>query len=49
MIATEARRGSFSPFIVTVDGILGPETVLLLWCLAEQLSCSAIGGRGTQW
>ena len=25
--AAEARRGSFSPFVVTVDGALGPEAV----------------------
>ena len=36
--AVEARRGSFSPFVVTVDGAMGPEAVLFLRCLAEKLS-----------
>ena len=36
--AVEARRGSFSPFVVTVDGAMGPEAVLFLRRLAEKLS-----------
>ena len=36
--AAEARRGSFSPFVVTADGALGPEAVLFLCHLAEKLS-----------
>ena len=38
MAAAEARRASFSPFVVTVDGALGPEAVLFLRRLAEKLS-----------
>ena len=38
LTAAEARRGSFSPFVVTVDGALGPEAVLFLRRLAEKLS-----------
>ena len=38
LTAAEARRGSFSPFVVTVDGALGPKAVLFLRCLAEKLS-----------
>ena len=34
----EARNGSFSPFVVTVDGAMGPEAVLFLHRLAEKLS-----------
>ena len=34
--AAEARRGSFSPFVVTVDGALGPEAVLFLRRLVEK-------------
>ena len=34
--AAEALRGSFSPFVVTVDDALGPEAVLFLQCLAEK-------------
>ena len=30
--------GSFSPFVVTVDGAMGPEAVLFLHRLAETLS-----------
>ena len=33
--AVEARRGSFSPFVVMVDGVMGPEAVLFLRRLAE--------------
>ena len=44
--AAEARRGSFSPFVVTVDGALGPEAVLFLWCLAEKLSVRWERGYG---
>ena len=36
--AVEARRGSFSPFVVTVAGAMGPEAVLFLRHLAEKLS-----------
>ena len=36
--AAEARRASFSPFVVTVDGALGHEAVLFLRRLAEKLS-----------
>ena len=36
--AAEARRGSFSPFVVTVYGALEPKAVLFLWRLAEKLS-----------
>ena len=36
--AAEARHGSSSPFVVTVDGALGPEAVLFLQRLAEKLS-----------
>ena len=36
--AAEALHGSFSPFVVTVDGVLGPEAVLFLQRLAEKLS-----------
>ena len=35
--AAEARRGSFSPFVVTVDGALGPKAVLFLRHLVEKL------------
>ena len=38
LTATEARRGSLSPFVVTVDDALGPEAVLFLCHLAEKLS-----------
>ena len=34
----EARHGSFSPFVVMVDGALGPEAVLFLRHFAEKLS-----------
>ena len=44
--AAEARRGSFSPFVVTVDGALGPEAVLFLWHLAEKLSIRWERGYG---
>ena len=33
--AAEARYGSFLPFVVTVDGALGPEAVLFLRRLVE--------------
>ena len=36
--AAEARHGSFSPFVVTVDGAFGPKAVLFLRRLAEKLS-----------
>ena len=36
--AVEAHCGSFSPFVVTVDGALGPEAVLFIHCLVEKLS-----------
>ena len=36
--AVEARRGSFSPFVVMVDSAMGPEAVLFLCRLAEKLS-----------
>ena len=36
--AAEARRASFSPFVVIVDGALGHEAVLFLCHLAEKLS-----------
>ena len=36
--AVEAHHGSFSPFVVMVDGALGPAAVLFLHCLAEKLS-----------
>ena len=35
LIAAEARRGSFSPSVLTVDGTLGPEAALFLRRLAE--------------
>ena len=38
LTAAEAHCGSFSPFVVTVDGALGPEAVLFMHCLAEKLS-----------
>ena len=38
LTAAEARRGSFSPFVVTADGALGSEAVLFLRRLAEKLS-----------
>ena len=38
LTAAEARRGSFSPFVVTTDGALEPEAVLFLRRLAEKLS-----------
>ena len=44
MIAAKARCGSFSPFVVTVDGTLGPEAVLFQRRLAEKLSVR--WGRG---
>ena len=44
--AAEARRGSFSPFVVTVDGALGPEAVLFLRRLAEKLSVRWERGYG---
>ena len=36
--AVEACRGSFSPFVVTVDGAMGAEAVLFLCHPAEKLS-----------
>ena len=38
MIAAEARRGSFPPFFMTVDGTLEHEATLFLRRLAEKLS-----------
>ena len=35
MIAAKARCGSFSPFVVTVDGTLEPEAVLFQRRLAD--------------
>ena len=46
MTAAEARHGSFSPFVVTVDGALEPETVLFLQRLAEKLSVRWERGYG---
>ena len=46
VIAAEVRRGSFSPFVVTVDGALGPEAVLFLRRLAEKLSVRWERGYG---
>jgi len=37
-MAAEAHRVSFSSFVVTVEGPLGPEAVLFLCRLAEKLS-----------
>ena len=38
LTAAEACRGSFSSFVVTVDGVLGPEAVLFLHRLVEKFS-----------
>ena len=36
--AVEAQRASFTPFVQTVDGVLGHEVQFFLKCLANQLS-----------
>ena len=36
--AVEARRGSFSPFVVSVDGFVGVEASCVLRRVAEVLS-----------
>ena len=49
VIAAEACRGSFSTFVVTVDGAYGPEAVLFLRRLAEKLSVRWERGYGGYW
>ena len=49
VIAAEACHGSFSPFVVIVDGALGPEAVLFLWCLAKKLSVRWKEATGRYW
>ena len=49
VITAEACHGSFSPFVVTVDGALGPEAVLFLQRLAEKLSVRWERGYGGYW
>ena len=47
--AVEAHRGSFSPFGVTVDGALGPESVLFLCRLAESYVRVGRGAMSRYW
>ena len=46
MTNAEAFCRSFSPFVVTVDGALGPEAVSFLWYLAYKLSVRWKRGYG---
>ena len=45
MIAAKARCGSFSPFVVTVDGTLGPGQYYFSGALRK--SCLLDGGEAT--
>ena len=47
--AVEAHHGSFSPFVVMVDGALGPEAVLFLRCLAESYLRVGRGAMARYW